>query len=141
RRRRPNSRSSRRPFRHLHAGKDQTGRRLGQFLARLYFLHLHASGAYADDLAIIDFCEDVSLADRVDLMFAVCLIFSPSRAFPLRCFFSLASVTPEAPMVLADAIIPSAVRRLIIGLLSFFLWDFRALDCHREARIAARASL
>src|SRR6516162_2551869 len=52
-----------------------------------------------------------------------CLIFSPSRAFPLRCFFSLASVTPEAPMVLADAIIPSAVRRLIIGLLSFFPWD------------------
>src|SRR5215469_7260473 len=48
-----------------------------------------------------------------------CLIFSPSRAFPLRCFFSLASVTPEAPMVLADAIIPIAVRRLIIGLLSF----------------------
>src|SRR5215469_5209569 len=40
-----------------------------------------------------------------------CLIFSPSRAFPLRCFFSLASVTPEAPMVLADAIIPSALRR------------------------------
>jgi hypothetical protein len=32
-------------------------------------------------------------------------------------------------MVLADAIIPSAVRRLIIGLLSFFLWDFQALDC------------
>jgi hypothetical protein len=30
----------------------------------------------------------------------------------------LASVTPGAPMVLADAIIPSAVRRLIIGLLS-----------------------
>src|SRR5215831_803041 len=55
-----------------------------------------------------------------------CLIFSPSRAFPLRCFFSLASVTPEAPMVLADAIIPSAVRRLIIGLLFFFPWDFRA---------------
>jgi len=38
-------------------------------------------------------------------------------------------------MVLADAIIPSAVRRLIIGLLSFFPWDFRALDCQREARI------
>src|SRR6516162_10587505 len=64
-----------------------------------------------------------------------CLIFSPSRAFPLRCFFSLASVTPEAPMVLADAIIPSAVRRLIIGLLSFIPRDFRALDCQREARI------
>jgi hypothetical protein len=31
-------------------------------------------------------------------------------------------------MVLADAIIPSAVRRLIIGLHSFFLWDFQALD-------------
>src|SRR5215469_4891453 len=64
-----------------------------------------------------------------------CLIFSPSRAFPLRCFFSLASVTPEAPTVLADAIIPSAVRRLIIGLLSFFPWDFRPLDCHREASV------
>src|SRR5512136_845481 len=65
-----------------------------------------------------------------------CLIFSPSRAFPLRCFFSLASVTPGAPMVLADAINPSAVRRLIIGLLSFFfLWDFQALDRQRQARI------
>src|SRR5262249_11796128 len=49
-----------------------------------------------------------------------CLILSPSRSFPLRWCFSLASVMPEAPMVLADAIIPSAVRRLIIGLLSFF---------------------
>src|SRR6516225_113954 len=58
-----------------------------------------------------------------------CLILSPSRAFPLRWCFSLASVTPKAPMVLADAIIPSAVRRLIIGLLSLFLWDFQALDC------------
>jgi hypothetical protein len=38
-------------------------------------------------------------------------------------------------MVLADAIIPSAVRRLIIGLHSFFLWDFQALDCQRQARI------
>jgi hypothetical protein len=38
-------------------------------------------------------------------------------------------------MVLADAIILSAVRRLIIGLLSFFLWDFQALDCQRQARI------
>src|SRR6266849_7323251 len=61
-----------------------------------------------------------------------CLILSPSRAFPLRWCFSLASVTPEAPMVLADAIIPSAVRRLTIGLLSFFLWDFQALDCQKQ---------
>jgi hypothetical protein len=47
----------------------------------------------------------------------------------------LASVTPEAPMVLADAIIPSAVRRLIIGLHSFFLWDFQALDVRGTTRI------
>jgi hypothetical protein len=38
-------------------------------------------------------------------------------------------------MLLADAIIPSAVRRLIIGLLSFFVRDFQALDCQRQARI------
>ena len=74
-------------LRHLHAGKDQTGRRLGQFLARLYFLHLHASGAYADDLAIIDFCEDVSLADRVDLMFAVLLDLFAKQSVPIEVLF------------------------------------------------------
>ena len=49
-------------LRQLHAGKDQTGRRLGQFLARLHLLHLHASGAYADGLATVDLCEDVHIA-------------------------------------------------------------------------------
>jgi hypothetical protein len=47
-----------------------------------------------------------------------CLILSPSRAFPLRWCFSLASVTPEAPMVLADAI--NGAPTLVGGLSSFW---------------------
>jgi hypothetical protein len=76
-------------LRQLHAGKDQTGRRLGQFLARLYLLHLHASGAYADDFTIVDFCEDVGLADRVDLMFAVLLDLFAKQSFPIEVLFLL----------------------------------------------------
>ncbi|HEV2717527.1 MAG TPA: hypothetical protein VGU64_19830, partial [Terriglobales bacterium] len=55
----------------------------------------------------------------MDLMFAVLLDLVAKQTFPIEVVFLLASVTPEAPMVLADAIIPSAARRLIIGLLSF----------------------
>jgi hypothetical protein len=60
-------------LRHLHASKDQPGRRLGQFLARFHFFYLHARRAYANDLAIVDFCEDVNIAHLVNLMFAVLL--------------------------------------------------------------------
>jgi len=74
-------------LRELHASKHQTGRRLGQFLARLHLLHLHASGAYADDLAIVDFCEDVDLARRVDLMFAVLLDLVAKQSFPIKVVF------------------------------------------------------
>jgi hypothetical protein len=76
-------------LRHLHAGKDQTGRRLGQFLARLYFLHLHTSGAYPDDFAIVDLCEDVGLTNRVDLMFAVLLYLFAKQSFPIEMLFLL----------------------------------------------------
>jgi hypothetical protein len=74
-------------LRELHASKDQTGRRLGQFLARLHLLHLHASGAYADDLAIVDFSEDVDLARRVDLMFAVLLDPVAKQSIPIEVVF------------------------------------------------------
>src|SRR5512139_1607995 len=76
-------------LRHLHAGKNQTGRRLGQFLARLYFLHLHTRGTYPDDLAIVDFCEDVSLTNRVDLMLAVLLDLFAKQSFPIEMLFLL----------------------------------------------------
>src|SRR4029077_16612961 len=62
-----------------------------------------------------------------------CLILSPSRAFPLRWCFSLASVTPEAPMVLADN--SERVAAIDHRSHSFFLWDFQALDCQKQARI------
>jgi hypothetical protein len=48
---------------------------------------LHASCAYADDLAIVDFCEDVSLAGRVDLMFAVLLDFVAKQSLPIVVVF------------------------------------------------------
>src|SRR5712692_1225977 len=48
-------------LRHPHASKDQPGRRLGQFLARFHLFYLLARGAYANDFAIVDFCEDVNI--------------------------------------------------------------------------------
>jgi hypothetical protein len=102
------------------------GCRLGEFLPRLHLLHLHAGGAYADDLAIVDLSEHVNLASRMDLMFAVFLDLLAKQRFPIEVFFLLASVMPEAPMVLADAIIPSAMRRLIMRML---LWVSAGIDC------------
>src|SRR5262249_35220242 len=71
----------------LHAGKDQLGPRLGQLLAGLHLLYLHASGAHADDLAIVDLRKDVSFASRVDFMFTVLLDLAAKQSLPIEVMF------------------------------------------------------
>ena len=43
--------------------------------------------AHADDLAIVDFCEDVSIADLVDLMLAVLLNLVAEQSLPVEMVF------------------------------------------------------
>jgi len=78
-------------------------------------------------------------------MLAVLLDLVAEQSLPVEMVFLLAaSAMPGIPMVLADAMIPTAVRRLIMEMLSFFgeilIWILvttsRRLDHRRQVAAA-----